>query len=77
MQFDIINVEESYSYELKILTVLVVAVLDGLEGTGLKHFNIKFFLSLDESYDDMDTTIIIPLGADQEAQLSVQHIFIN
>ena len=61
----------TYSYDLKILMVLVEDVLNGIQGTGQKHFNVKFFLSMDDMNDEMDVDFEMPLSADQENELAV------
>ena len=67
LAFDTVVINEPMITDVRVRLVLTGTqnVLDGLEGTGLLHFNLTYFLSDDDQFDD-GIDYIVPAERTQE-----------
>ena len=63
----------AHNYTLQLLLVLVGtgSELIDITSSGATHFKLKFFLSYDDVYDDIDATVVVEMTLEQRAELQV------
>ena len=73
LEYDTVVVDEKFDVQVAVRVAMTGSqnVLNGLDGTGLYHFNLSFFLSEDDTYNAGDYIIPSERTNDQMDTLQV------